>query len=309
MNRYALSILMLASLFITCRAFAVEPLVVDLWPGKTPGDVGIQGEEKSRIHASPIVGPTKLITNVTHPTLTIYQPAQDKNTGTAMVICPGGGYWDLYWELEGEEVAAWLNSLGMTGIILKYRVPRRPGDVRGEPPLGPLLDAQRAVSVVRSRATQWGIDPNRIGMVGFSAGGHLALATATSSDTRKYERLDPIDEISCRPDFAILCYPGYLKAKDKDEIWPGLRIPANTPPIFMAHASDDNERAGGSNSENSVIMYLALKRAGIPAEVHIYATGDHDFGVRQNEKLPSSWTQLCVNWLRSIHMLTPVRNE
>ena len=114
-----------------------EPLVVDLWPGKTPGDVGIKGQETSRIHQSPLVGPTKLITNVTKPTLTIYRPAQDKNTGTAMIICPGGGYWDLYWELEGEEVAAWLNSVGMTGIILKYRCPRRPGDVRGEPAAGP----------------------------------------------------------------------------------------------------------------------------------------------------------------------------
>jgi acetyl esterase/lipase len=306
MNRTARALSLFVGLCMTCLARTAEPLVVDLWPGKTPADIGINGEEKSRIHPSPIVGPTKLITNVTKPTLTIYQPEKDKNTGTAMLICPGGGYWDLYWELEGEEVAAWLNSLGMTGIILKYRVPRRPGEVRGEPPPGPLLDAQRAVSLVRSRAAEWGIDPKRIGMVGFSAGGHLALATATSFDKRMYEPLDAMDKASCRPDFAILCYPGYLKAKDKDEIWPGLRIPTNTPPIFMAHASDDNERAGGSNSENSAIMYLALKRAGIPTELHIYATGDHDFGVRQNEKLPSSWPQLCVNWLRSNRMLNPL---
>jgi acetyl esterase/lipase len=251
------------------------------------------------------VGPTKLITKVTKPTLTIYQPPREKNTGTAMVICPGGGYWDLYWELEGEEVAAWLNSQGMTGIILKYRCPRRPGDVKGEPPLGPQLDAQRAVRLVRSRAAEWGIDPKRIGMVGFSAGGHLALATATGFAKRTYEPIDAIDEVSCRPDFAVLCYSGYLKAKDKDEIRPDLRIPADTPPIFLAHASDDKESYGGSNAEHSAIAYLALKRAGIPAELHIFATGDHDFGVRQNEKLPSSWTQLCVNWLRSQSLLKP----
>ena len=170
---------------------------------------------------------------------------------------------------------------------------------QGEPPLGPQLDAQRAVSLVRSRAAEWGIDPKRIGMVGFSAGGHLALATATGfRRSGLYEPIDAIDKVSCRPDFAVLCYSGYLKAKDKDEIRPGLHIPADTPPIFLAHASDDNESYGGSLAENSAIMYLALKRAGIPAELHIYATGDHDFGVRQNEKLPSSWTRLCVNWLR-----------
>ena len=263
--------------------FAADPLVIDLWPGKTPGDVGIRGEETSRIHQSPLVGPTKLITNVTQPTLTIYRPAADQNTGTAMLICPGGGYWDLYWELEGEEVAAWLNSIGMTGIILKYRVPRRPGDVKGEPPLGPLLDAQRAVSLVRSRAAEWGIDPKRIGMVGFSAGGHLALATATRFEKRMYGPIDAVDEISSRPDFAVLCYSGYLKAKNQDAISPEIRIPADTPPIFLAHASDDNEGYGGSIPEHSAFMYIALKRAKIPVELHIYATGDHDFGVRQNE--------------------------
>ncbi|MBI5761370.1 MAG: alpha/beta hydrolase [Planctomycetales bacterium] len=310
MNRIASAISLLVGMFLTCPTFAADPLVVDLWPGKTPGDVGINGQENSRVYQSAlIVGPTKLITNVSKPTLTIYLPTKEKNTGTAMLICPGGGYHDLFWELEGEEVAAWLNSLGMTGIILKYRCPRRPGDVKGEPPLGPLLDAQRAVSLVRSRATEWGVDPKRIGMVGFSAGGHLALATATRFEKRTYEPIDAIDETSCRPDFAVLCYSGYLKARDKDEIWPGLRIPAGTPPILLAHASDDRESYGGSNAENSVFMYLALKRAGIPAELHIYATGDHDFGVRQNEKLPSSWTYLCVKWLRNQKLLTPNASE
>src|SRR5436190_6220177 len=237
MNRITSAVLLILCAFVTCTSFAADPLVVDLWPGKTPGDVGINGQEVSRIHQSPIVGPTKLITNVTKPTLTIYQPAKNENTGTAVVICTGGGYWDLYWELEGEEVAAWLNSLGMTGIILKYRVPRRPGDVRGEPAPGPLLDAQRAVRLVRYRANEWGIDPKRIGMIGFSAGGHLALATATGFETKSYERIDDIDDVNCRPDFAVCCYSGYLKAKDRDEIPASIQIPASTPPIFLAHAS------------------------------------------------------------------------
>jgi acetyl esterase/lipase len=304
-HQIACAIAVLTGLFAANSTLATEPLVVNLWPGKAPGDVGIKGQETSRIHQSPLVGPTKLITNVTKPTLTIYRPSSEKNTGTAMVICPGGGYWDLYWELEGEEVAAWLNSVGMTGIILKYRCPRRPGEVKGEPAPGPQLDAQRAVSLVRSRAAEWGIDPRRIGMVGFSAGGHLALATATNFGKRLYEPIDDIDKVSCRPDFAVMCYSGYLKAKDKDELRPAIHVPPDTPPIFLAHASDDKESYGGSLSENSALMYLALKRAGVPAELHIYVTGDHDFGVRQNEKLPSSWPQLCVKWLRSQRLLTP----
>jgi acetyl esterase/lipase len=279
---------------------AAESLVVELWPGPVPGDVGIDGPEKSRIHDSPLVGHTRLITNVSRPSLTVYRPPAEKNTGTAMLICPGGGYHDLYWELEGEEVVAWLNSQGMTGIILKYRCPRRPGDVKGVPPLGPLLDAQRAVSLVRSRAAEWGIDPHRIGMVGFSAGGHLALATATSFHERHYPQIDAIDAVSCRPDFAVPCYSGYLKADNRDEISEGIRIPADTPPVFLAHASDDSI----SEVAHSVVMYLALHRAGVPTELHVYATGEHDFGVRLNGKLPSTWPQLCLNWLRSRDLLS-----
>jgi acetyl esterase/lipase len=303
MARIASALSLYAFLLVSNPTFAADPLVVDLWPGKTPGDIGITGQETSRIHQSPLVGPTKLITNVTKPTLTIYRPTADKNTKTAMIICPGGGYWDLYWELEGVEVAAWLNSAGMTGIILKYRCPRRPGEEPREPALGPQLDAQRAVSLVRSRCAEWGIDPNRIGIVGFSAGGHLALATATGFAKRRYEPLDTIDQASCRPDFAIACYSGYLKPKDRDGIRADLHIPRDTPPIFLAHASDDKESYGGSNAENSAFMYVALKRAGIPTELHIFATGDHDFGVRQNNKLPSSWTGLCIKWLRSRDLL------
>jgi acetyl esterase/lipase len=154
--------------------------------------------------------------------------------------------------------------------------------------------------MVRHRAPEWGIDPNRIGVVGFSAGGHLALATATGFHEPKYAGIDAIDDVSSRPDYAVLCYSGYLKEKDRDEITPGIRIPADTPPIFLTHASDDSE----SEVAHSVIMYLALHRAGIPAELHVYAAGEHDFGVRQNDRLPASWPQLCIHWLRSRGLLT-----
>src|SRR4029453_4105705 len=224
---------------------AEEPRVVELWPGKAPEEPGTIGEEKKfpskpNKDRSETIEVTQLITNVTKPTITIYRPAKEKDTGAAMLICPGGGYHNPRWQLEGEEVAAWLNSIGVTGILLKYRVPRRPDDAPGEHPARrPLQDAQRAVSLVRSKAKEWGIDPHRIVIVGFSAGGHLAIATATSFDKRTYEPVDDVDRVSCRPDFAIPVYSGYLKEKDKDEIASGLRIPTNTPPVFLVHGSDD----------------------------------------------------------------------
>jgi len=288
------------ALFVASFASAVEPLIVNVWPGRAPEETDGIGPE--RIRMSPkldhkqveVTEPTRLITAVTNPTLTIYRPPKDKETGTAMLICPGGGYWDLYWQLEGEEVAAWLNSIGVTGIILKYRVPRRPDEPKGEPARRPLQDAQRAVSLVRSRAKEWGIDPQRIGIVGFSAGGHLAIATATSFEKRTYGPIDDVDKISCRPDFAIPVYSGYLKAKDKDELAPDLRIPTNTPPVFLVHGGDDII----SPPEHSVLMYLALKRAGVPTELHVYANTTHDFGVRTNDRPHSKWTARCTEWLR-----------
>jgi acetyl esterase/lipase len=288
-------------------AVAGEPVVVRLWPGEPPDEPGGIGPE--RVRMSPkldrtqveVTEPTRLITAVTNPTITIYRPAEDKNGGTAMMICPGGGYWDLYWQLEGEEVAQWLNSIGLTGIILKYRVPRRPDETEKEPARRPLQDAQRAISLIRSKAKEWAINPERIGIVGFSAGGHLAIATATSFDRRTYEPIDDVDKVSCRPNFAVPVYSGYLKEKDKDEIASGLRIPTNTPPVFLVHGSDDII----SPPEHSVFMYLALKRAGVPAELHIYARTTHDFGVRTNNHPYSTWTQSCEKWLRNEGFLQP----
>jgi acetyl esterase/lipase len=286
---------------------ADKPLVVDVWPGDAPDAIGKIGVEKTLMSPKldhkqvEVTESTRMVTNVNQPTITICRPPKDKETGTAMLICPGGGYWNLYWQLEGEEVAAWLNSQGITGIILKYRVPRQPDEVKTEPARRPLLDAQRAVSLVRSKAGQWGIDPQRIGIIGFSAGGHLALATATRFEQRAYPAMDAIDEVSCRPDFAVLCYSGYLKAKDKDELAPWLHIPAGTPPIFLVHGGDDLI----SSPEQSVVAYLALKRAGIPAELHIYASTAHDFGVRASDNPCSGWTQACVAWLKHQGLLKP----
>jgi acetyl esterase/lipase len=287
-------------------AWADQPTVIEIWPGKVPDETGTIGPERWRMSPQldrtqvEVTESTRMLTDVTKPTLTIYRATPNKNTRTAMVICPGGGYWDLYWQLEGEEVAEWLNSLGVTGVILKYRVPRRPDEPKGEPARRPLQDAQRAVSLLRSKAKELSIDPNRIGIVGFSAGGHLAIATATSFEKRTYDPIDEVDQVSCRPDFAILAYPGYLKAKDKDELASGLRIPAGTPPVFLAHGGDDLI----SPPEQSLVLFLALKHAGVPAELHIYATAAHDFGVRPSSHPCSTWTQSCASWLRYQGFLT-----
>lgn len=279
------------------------PLVVDLWPGKPAGDAGVAGEERflelkvgGKVYE---VGgrPTKWLTNVTKPALLVYRPPPDKNSGVSMIICPGGGYHNLGWDVEGEEVASWLTSAGITGIVLKYRCPRRPGDEKGVPPLGPLKDAQRALSLVRSRAAEWGLNPKRIGMVGFSAGGHLVGAAATNFEQRAYEPLDEVDKVSCRPDFAVPLYSGYFKVGDG--LSPTIRTPAGIPPLFIVHAADDTI----SDAEHSVAFYLAMKRAGAPAELHVYATGGHGFGVRKVGHPCEGWTERCLEWLRKLGLL------
>jgi acetyl esterase/lipase len=307
MKRLAFLFFALFTLSVT----ADEPEVLELWPGgNVPGDVGIEGEERFfqlQVNGKPYqVGgkPTRWLTNVTRPSVTLYPAPKAHNTGVAILICPGGGYHNLGWDVEGEEVVTWLNSIGITGILLKYRCPRRPGDVKGEPPLGPLLDTQRAISLVRSKAESWQIDPHKIGMVGFSAGGHLVGAAATNFEKRAYEAVDDVDKLSCRPDFAIMLYSGYFKVKDKEQLSPTIRVTPAAPPMFLVHASDD----AISDVEHSVTMYVAMKRAGLRAELHVYATGGHGFAVRKVGHPCETWTERCVEWLRSERVL-PSKSE
>ncbi len=275
-----------------------RPLVINVWPGKPAGDVGIAGEEQSS--QSTGASPTTHITNVSTPTLSVFRPAGDLDNGAAVVICPGGGYHDLAWDKEGTEVAAWMNSLGVTGIVLKYRVPRRANDDKNAPPAGPLMDAQRAISLVRSKAKAWGIDPERIGMIGFSAGGHLTAATVTNFGKRSYEPIDEVDTVSCRPDFGILAYPAYLVVKGTGELSPSLPVSAETPPLFFVHCGDDT----GAKVENSLVMYRALNSARVRAELHVFATGGHGFGTRGGKPY-STWTLLCAEWMKNRGFFRP----
>jgi acetyl esterase/lipase len=284
-------------LALGARAWSADKnQVLDVWPGPVPGETGKVGPEKlTRQQGN---RPIQLLTDVSKPTLTVFRPTKEHDTGAAVVICPGGGYNILAWDLEGEEVAAWLNSIGVTGIVLKYRVPRRSGQPRDKPPPGPLQDAQRALSLVRSRAAEWQLDPARIGILGFSAGGHLAAAASTRFDERTYDVVDEIDKVSCRPDFTVLIYPAYLITNDRKQLAADIRVSKQTPRMFLVHAANDFVPA-----DNSVLLFQALRRAGVSAELHVYATGGHGFGLRPSNDPCSRWPERCTDWLRSEGLL------
>jgi len=234
--------------------------------------------------------------NVSQPTLTVYPAPPEKATGAAMIVCPGGGYHILAMDLEGTEVAEWLNSIGVTAVLVKYRVPARKGQERY---LAPQQDAQRALSLTRQRAKEWGLNPQRIGIMGFSAGAHLSAVTSTRYDKRAYEPIDDADKESCRPDFTMLIYPAYLTVKTNgDKIAPELTITSNTPPTFLIQTQDDGVRV-----ESSVFYYLALKNAKVPVEMHLYPSGGHGYGLRATEKAVTTWPQRAEQWLRGLGVL------
>jgi acetyl esterase/lipase len=217
-----------------------------------------------------------------------------------VVVCPGGGYTNLAWDHEGEQVAEWLNSIGVTAAVLKYRVPRREGTPNGQPPTQALMDAQRALSLVRSHAKDWEIDPARVGILGFSAGGHLAAWASTAYEKRAYEPVDDADKLTCKPDFAIPIYPGGVLKRGTTEISPEIQVTSQTPPSFLAVANDDR-----GSLESTVLYYLALKRAGVPAELHVYETGGHGFGMRPSPKAYATWPKRCEEWMRDRGLLKP----
>ncbi len=264
-----------------------------LWPEGAPGEPKATGEETdaTKPEDNLVAGePLIRLTNVTDPTITIYHAPEATATGAAVLVCPGGGYHILALDLEGTEVADWLNGLGITAVVLKYRVPVREGVPRHE---RPLQDAQRAMGLMRSRAAEWNIDPNRIGVLGFSAGGHLA-ATLSNTSERAYETIDAADTLSSRPDFTVLVYPAYLTASEKGpELAPEVTVTDATPPTFLVHAEDDNVPV-----ENSLFYYLALKQAGVPAEMHLYATGGHGYGLRKVESPVHTWPERAERWLQ-----------
>jgi acetyl esterase/lipase len=281
---------------------AAQPLApIFLWPQGAPGEQGGLGEEKDTTGPKDglVAGKTVIrLGNVAQPTLTVYPAPAEKRTGAAVVVCPGGGYHILAMDLEGTEVAEWLNSIGVTAVLVKYRVPVRKDRERYD---APLQDAQRAMGLVRSRAREWGLDPTRIGIMGFSAGAHLSAVTSCNYEKRAYEPADAADQVSCRPDFVMLVYPAYLTVqKEGDKIAPELKITPNTPPSFLVQTEDDGVRV-----ESSVFYYLALKNAKVPVEMHLYPSGGHGYGLRPSKEAVTTWPQRAEQWLRGLGALEP----
>ena len=272
---------------------AAEPTqIIQLWPSTPPGPDRDVGEETDVTKSTDqLIAGRRIIklANVAKPEAHVFQPAEDQRNGSAVVICPGGGYHILAWDLEGTEVAEWFNSIGVTAIVLKYRVPTNQVDPRW---LQPVQDAQRTVSFVRGRANEWGIAADRIGILGFSAGGDTAVRTALAVK-RHYKSVDDSDQESCRPDAAMLIYPGYLANKEKTALAEDLVVTKGAPPMFLVHAFDDRVPV-----ESSLLMALALKKFGVPAELHVFDAGGHGYGLRPVEAFPvTTWPQQCEVWL------------
>lgn len=282
-------------------AAAADPASIALWPGAPPGEKAVVDPERDTTKTTDglVAGkPVIRLGPVGKPTMALYRAPAPSNTGATVVVFPGGGYSILAMDLEGTEVCQWLNSFGVNCALVKYRVPVRPGLPRHAPPL---QDAQRAVGMVRYRAAEWGLDPKRIGVLGFSAGGHLVAALSTNFDGRTYPAVDDADKVSCRPDFTLLIYPAYLTSKSDQgpKLAPELNVTAATPPSFLVQAEDD-----GVGVENTLVYYAALRTAKVPAEAHLYPTGGHGYGLRSTDKPITGWPRLAEPWLRSMGVLS-----
>lgn len=305
----------LAAILVSPPALAAPPhAILDLWPeDKIPGPPSVtQGEERDLTKDSdpPIAGRRIIkLGHVRNPQVHVYLPPAEKANGAAVVVCPGGGFHILAWDLEGTEVAEWLNGIGVAAVVLKYRVPTGPqGDEIVESPanasvraskkaLGPMMDAQRALSLTRANAEAWKVDPERVGILGFSAGGATAASAALAEGRRAYEAVDPADNFGCGADFALLIYSGGLVDKE-GTLHDHLNVSMDSPPTFFAHAADDRV-----TPLHSTALFAALKKADVPAELHIFATGGHGYGLRPTAAPVTRWPSLADAWLREMHLL------
>jgi acetyl esterase/lipase len=279
---------------VTTNSFAQDANeVINIWPNTPPGAPNAEGPEQDMTKdTDPLIAGGRIIKlgNVSVPQMHVYLPAASKRTGAAMVICPGGGFTILAWDLEGTEIAQWLVNQGIVAIVLKYRVPTRTQDPSW---LAPTQDAQRAISITRSRSADWMIEKGKVGILGFSAGGSTA-AHATLSAQRLYEKVDRSDDENHLPNRAVLIYSAGLPEDSLDATLATNNITAQTPPVFMAHTFDDFVPVQGPLN-----MLLAMKKVGVASELHVFDAGGHGYGLRHRDDLPvTDWPKLCESWLR-----------
>lgn len=270
-------------LFIPIADYAQTKDTIYLWTGKVPGENEVKHEP---LQTSNSKGNVIRLTDVTNPAIIIFEPDESVNNGAGIIICPGGGYDVLAIDKEGYEVAEWLNKLGFTTFVLQYRVPNKQKEA--------LYDIQRAIRVIRNRAATWKLNPSKLGVLGFSAGGSLSARVSTSFTIETYSKRDTIDSISCRPDFALLVYPAYLDKGENRSLTPTLLVDNNTPPMFIFGTADD------SFGNSSLVMATALRDNKIPVELHLLPNGGHGYGLRHGNIAAETWPLLAEIWLKKI---------
>jgi acetyl esterase/lipase len=270
-------------MLLSSISFSQKKEIVYLWPGKVPGET----KEKQQ----PVIAASKndnviRLSEVTDPAFEVYLPDQTNKNGSAVIVCPGGGYSILAFDKEGTEIAAWLNKLGFAAFVLQYRVPDKKE--------GALQDAQRAIRIVRNNASRWNIDSDKTGIMGFSAGGSLSARAITSFNKKTYAPVDKTDSLSCRPSFALLIYPAYLDLGPDHSLTPELQISKEVPPVFIFQAADD------PYGNSSLVMAGALRNAKIPIELHLVPKGGHGYGLRPGIAAAETWPVLAEKWLQNI---------
>lgn len=279
---------------ITTMSLLSQEKPILLFPDGAPGE-SVKMKQVDDLTGNKVAGCQVLrISNVSEPTLTFYPAPANNNSGVTIVVNPGGGYNILAYNLEGTEICKRFNSYGINCVLVKYRVPRREGLEKHE---APLQDVQRAIAYTRSHAKVWNINPDKIGVLGFSAGAHLSAVASTNYDNRTYQKIDSHDDVSLRPDFTALIYPAYLSG-DNFSISPELKVDENTPPTILIQTQDDK-----SHIDSSVFYYYALKEAKVPAEMHLYPSGGHGYGARNTGHTVNEWPHRVLSWLRDIKML------
>ena len=271
---------------ISITSLSQKQEIIYLWPGKVPGE---PKEKQAPVMSSPVGDNTVRFSEVTNPALEVFPAEPSKNNKGAIIVCPGGAYRILAYDKEGTEIAQWLNKLGYSAFVLQYRIPDKKE--------GALQDAQRAMRLVRANAAKWNIDPEKIGIMGFSAGGSLSARTSTLFNKRTYSPVDVSDSLSCRPAFAMLIYPAYLDQGPGKTLTPELELTKATPPMFIFQTADD------TYGNSALVMAGALRDAKLSVELHILPTGGHGYGLRPGKPAPETWPILAGKWLQSLPQL------